>query len=263
MSGIVSGPWGYSPRMVAGMDPRMENTYQLSLTSPGYFQNNPFGKKKKKRCSFGNTIDSCNSFIQSNGNYNPETGRMIDRYGPTFYKIAKDCNKHPIYNGQFLERTICNRNGVPVQPPSGPPVIPQRPCGWVPNPCQPAFPPPPPCGWTMPQPACPQPACPPKRGKKCADYSGTDSLMYSKPSDKKDDNKYIMITNTPPIRAERYDKGINKRAYWAAGDDTKKGNIISMGPTQITILDDNNKQHRLCVKDFHDYNFNRTTRAAV
>jgi hypothetical protein len=278
MSGVVSGPWGYSPRAVANMGRPLENTYQLSLTSPGYFQN-PFGKKKKKKCSFGNTIDSCNTFIQSNGNYNPETGRMIDRYGPTFYKIAKDCNKHPIYNGQFLERTICNKTFPSPQPtgppqpraswfmPGGQPIGPPQPrSSWfTPNPCGP--PPPPPCGWTMPQPAGPQPACTPKRSKKCADYSGTGSLDYRKPSDKKDDNKYIVITNTTPVRSDTYSKrnANEKKAYWmaatAANDTTNTGDIIAMGPTQITILDTSNKQHRLCVKDFHDYNFNRNTRA--
>jgi hypothetical protein len=269
-TGVASGAWGYSPQMIAGMDYPMEMygrnlTYQLGLNSvisPLYAANakyyqtggsqSSYGthhkkKKKKSKSSFGAcdySESDCTQFVQSNGTFNPHTGRMIDRYGPTFQNIARQCNKYPQYNGQFLERVICDQS-------SGSPDCPQRPFTRSQGTCPPPLPP---------RPGCPPQPCQLARGrKKCDDYSSIQGLDAKNCASKKDD-KYITITNgsntmnfTKKLNAGT---GFKNEAYYGPGD-SDKGKIIAMGCTQVTILGADNKQKRVCIKDFHDFNVNR------
>jgi hypothetical protein len=103
-TGISSGAWGYSPKMVAGINNSMEYqniplTYQLSLTSTpvnnkmspltavnkSYYYKNAFGSKKELSATI------CEEFIRSNGTVNPFTGRPIKPNGPTYKQLIQKC----------------------------------------------------------------------------------------------------------------------------------------------------------------------------
>jgi len=116
-SGIVSGAWGYSPQMVAGLDKRVEYkntplTYQLGLTSTpvgwnkgqnplinanaGYYSTTPFGRRRMRRLvNFGAkknlTMEMCQEFIRGSRTVNPLTGRPIKPDGPTYKKLIENC----------------------------------------------------------------------------------------------------------------------------------------------------------------------------
>jgi len=110
VTGISSGPWGYSTANVAGLRPSMEIgyhplTYEESLTSyppsfnrrrmispvslanRNYYSN--FGKKKIN-------INKCRQFLESNGTINPLTGRKIIIQGPTWKYIMDKCVKYSL-----------------------------------------------------------------------------------------------------------------------------------------------------------------------
>ena len=112
VTGISSGPWGYSTANVAGLRPAMEIgyhplTYEESLTSypPSfnrgrmispvslanrtYYSN--FGKKNIKI-----NINKCRQFLESNGTINPLSGRKIIIYGPTWKYIMDKCVKYSL-----------------------------------------------------------------------------------------------------------------------------------------------------------------------
>ena len=125
VTGISSGPWGYSTANVAGLRPAMEIgyhplTYEESLTSypPSfnrgrmispvslanrtYYSN--FGKKNIKI-----NINKCRQFLESNGTINPLTGRKIIINGPTWKYIMDKCVKYSLIKDPLL-----NTSSLPV-----------------------------------------------------------------------------------------------------------------------------------------------------
>jgi len=121
-NGVISGAWGYSPQMVAGLNPIMEKgntplSYQLGLTStpmnygPGgqrytlsntnnSFYNPAFGKKRGKR-SMNEQL--CRQFLQ-NPSINPKTGRTIKKYGSVYNDLTGKCSRY--LGGGVSQRSI-------------------------------------------------------------------------------------------------------------------------------------------------------------
>jgi len=116
--GRISGAWGYSPQMIAGMNNVLEYnnkplTYQLGLNSKPvgwsnpnenpliyanqsyYSKNNAFGRRRR-RVYFGSkkdlTKEICDEFVKSDGTTNPLTKRPIKKDGPTYKKLLEDCD---------------------------------------------------------------------------------------------------------------------------------------------------------------------------
>lgn len=129
MSGVSSGAWGYSPRMVAGMNTPLQNnlTYELGMVShPPTFNNGKFispldmanqswytfnfGSKRKKKNSFGScrtgckrgaiTRETCKMFLDSGRRINPVTGHAIQSNGKPYRDLIAHCESYGMLNEQ-------------------------------------------------------------------------------------------------------------------------------------------------------------------
>ena len=129
VTGISSGPWGYSTANVAGLRPSMEIgyhplTYEESLTSyPPSFNRgrmiSPISIANRNYYKGGNlnfgkkniniNINKCRQFLESNGTINPLSGRKIIIYGPTWKYIMDKCVKYSL-----IKESLLSTSSLPV-----------------------------------------------------------------------------------------------------------------------------------------------------
>ena len=141
VTGIVSGPWGYSPESIAGMANNLSNrfTNQLGLTSnPPSFRNGEYISPltqananwytafgKKRRSKFGAcknecklyTREQCTTFVNSNRTLNPITGTKITPRSAVYKALSAQCIQYqnqpppqPIYIPTKRATNDCNSN---------------------------------------------------------------------------------------------------------------------------------------------------------
>jgi hypothetical protein len=125
VTGVVSGPWGYSPQSIAGMANNLSNrfTNQLSLTSippkmyngeyvsplteanANWYTYTGFGRKKR-RSNFGNVKncsacniynrEQCNVFLRSNRKIDPITGKNISPRSAAYKALSAQCLQYQL-----------------------------------------------------------------------------------------------------------------------------------------------------------------------